>query len=333
VPLLAGVVLAAGTAAAVVGTRDSSAPAIRPYLGILRRPVGPADALRRGGRHMGLAYMEARRVRMSMPGWQAWIVPRVSDGAVCLLVQPPDAIGPGGGTCFETESIRKGASPSTGTVTGGGFVIEGIVPDGVPHIELKHTDGTVRRVPVRDNAYIAFSRKPTVSVSYATAAGRITVRAWSPGYIPPVPPPTAQERRESERARRDPSKRVRVTVGPEIGPRSGAPANVGTTREDYFVMFRARIDRGAYAFRLRGPGGDRCSGRLDLIVRTEHARDSRRGRIYATQLRPPDGRGPVDNTDGPTPFAWCPGRYRVDVSFVDGGTRYPPFGAGRFVVR
>jgi hypothetical protein len=151
--------------------------------------------------------------------------------------------------------------------------------------------------------------------------------------VPPVPPPSAQERRESERARRHPSKRVRVTAGPEVQPRAGPRTNVGGRRVGYFVTFRARIDRGAYAFRLRGPGGKGCSGRVDLIVRTERAPHSRRGRIYFTSLQPPDGRGPVDNTDAPTRYAWCPGRYRVDVSFVDRGTRFAPFGTGRFVVR
>jgi hypothetical protein len=334
--LLAGAVLAAGTAAAVVGTRDSSDPAIRPYLSILRRPVAPGDALPRAARaksELGLHFAEARRVRTSVPGWKAWIVPQAADGAACLFVQPPDAIGPGGGTCFSKASIQNGADASTGTVTGGGYVIDGIVPDGVPAISLRQTDGTTRRVPVRDNVYLALSREPTVSVSYeAPRGGRVTVRAWTPGYTPPVPEPSAAQRRESERARRHPSAPVRVSAGPETRV-VGARRNVGTRREDYFVTFRARIDRGAYAFRLRGPGGGGCRGRLDLIVRTEPAPDSRRGRLYSTFLRPPDGRGPVDDTDGPTPGVWCPGRYRVDVSFVDRGRRFPPFGTGRFAVR
>jgi hypothetical protein len=186
---------------------------------------------------------------------------------------------------------------------------------------------------VRDNVYIALSRKRTVSISYSTAGRRVTVRAQSPGYVPPVPKPTVSERRESQRARRHPSAPVRVTAGPEVQPRAGQTTNVGPPRVDYFVTFRARIDGGAYAFRLRGPGGSGCRGRVDLIVRTERAPDSRRGRIYNTFLRPPDGRGPVDNTDGPTPGTWCAGRYRVDASFVDGGRRFAPFGSAVFVVR
>ncbi|MEA2466298.1 MAG: hypothetical protein QOJ57_424 [Thermoleophilaceae bacterium] len=335
--LAAGAVLVAGTAAAVVGTRDSTDPRIRPYLSILRRPVTAADALPpvvgRSGR-FPFEVKEARRVRVLVPGWKAWIVPASGSGDACLFVQPPDAIGPGGAPCFSDTSIRKGASAATGTVAGGGVMANGIVPDGVPSITLVHVDGTKRTVPVRDNVYLALSAKPTLAVSYRTPDGRrVTVRAWSPGYVPPVPQPSAAERRESERARRHPSAPVRVTAGPEFQARSGARTNVGTRREDYFVTFRARIDRGAYAFRLRGPGGAGCRSRLDLIVRTERAPDSRRGRIYSTFLRPPDGRGPVHNTDGPTPGKWCPGRYRVDVSFVDRGRRFPAFGSARFVVR
>ncbi len=332
--LAAGAVLVAGTAAAVVGSHDSSDPNIRPYLEILRRPITPADALRSPGGYsqQHTRASEARRVHVLVPGWKAWVLPRKPDGAACLAVQPPEATGPAVNACFEEDSIRRGASPATGTVQGGGYVVQGIVPDGVPAIILRRRDGSVRRTPVRDNVYIGLSDKQTVSVTYDGPDGRTSVRAWSPGYTPPPPRPTAAERAQSERARQHPSRHVRVSVLAQRPP-PGARRNVGPLNFDFSVMFRARVDYGTYAFRLRGPGGRACADRLDLIVRTERAPRSRRGRVYSAQLSPPDGRGQATVSDAGSKARWCPGRYRVDASLVDRGRRFSPFGTAYFVAR
>jgi hypothetical protein len=181
------------------------------------------------------------------------------------------------------------------------------------------SNGTRFDVKVHDNVYLGYSHHSTAEVSY----GDVKAEALSPGARPKLPPQSAAERRAERKARTNPSATRPVKVIPVLPQR-------GPSRTWYSISWRARLNGGAYALRIRGPG---CAGAKTGWLEPQRLHYSRRGHILGLDVAPPGklAKGPL--VDRPTDHAWCRGTYKVDVAWADHGRRYPPFGTGTFVVR
>ena len=135
--------------------------------------------------------------------------------------------------------------------------------------------------------------------------------------VPLDEPRPVRESAASKRARRNPSKPMRVTVTP----------HAGHIHRRFTVRYKVPITVGpsdGYTYDLTGPTGRGCVGgkaRSPNGSWFKNYRDMVRGRTDEFLLSP--GR----KAD------WCRGTYRVSVRFVSRGKRYAPFGSASFVVR
>ena len=124
----------------------------------LRRPRRPDDALpaaweaaireaAANGRGWGANPDLSRR---TAPG--VWIVP--GRGYVCLASSSPSD-GSAGFGCASNEDVGRGRLAPSDVDGNGTGVLTGIVPDGVPSVELVDRDGSARSASVARNTYRA----------------------------------------------------------------------------------------------------------------------------------------------------------------------------------
>lgn len=88
--------------------------------------------------------------RHTAPG--VWIMP--ADGYVCLASSAP-ADGSVGFGCASNEDMAKGRLAPSDVDENGNGVLTGIVPDGVPSVEIVDLDGSTRTAEVDNNTYRA----------------------------------------------------------------------------------------------------------------------------------------------------------------------------------
>jgi hypothetical protein len=145
-------------------------------LGILRRPVTPADAMPPAiagvahdnfpvgeyGASLGLA-----RLAQESHGVGAWVIP-ANGGLVCLDAASVAASGPfqaGGPACKPVSAMSHGAiyealgsNASQGEPTPTHprpTLLAGLVPDGVTSVTLNLSGGVTESIPVHNNVYMA----------------------------------------------------------------------------------------------------------------------------------------------------------------------------------
>jgi hypothetical protein len=183
--------------------------------------------------------------------------------------------------------------------------------------------------------YLSPAQTPRIVATFAGGCGRDLQRLLSMpdarrvgcrvvarlDAVVPRPRTRPHESRASKQARRNPSAPVPVHVRPATA-RPQSPID---------VRFRAPITlrRGErYEARVVGPGGPGCRRRDAQAARDViGGLDAVRGGVVSGTLFPPGSGGDARG-------AWCPGRYRVAVSFVrtsaDRRRAYTPFGHAVF---
>jgi hypothetical protein len=104
--------------------------------------------------------------RHTAPG--VWIMP--GKGHVCIASNSPSD-GTGGFGCASNEDVERGLlAPSEVDAEGNG-VLTGIVPDGVPSVEIVNLDGSTRTAEVDHNTYRAAIDANLKEVRFTDADG------------------------------------------------------------------------------------------------------------------------------------------------------------------
>jgi hypothetical protein len=158
-----GVAVAAATLSGNAAPPDAGAPravvidsAARSAFGILRRDVGPGDAVPAedpvtfsgaSGANLALA-----RRASGFAGIDAWVVP--GTGSVCLLAGTESG-SLGGAACAPDPEAIAGELKLTGTsdTEPGAELVSGIVPDGITTVALRLESRLVVHAPVHENVY------------------------------------------------------------------------------------------------------------------------------------------------------------------------------------
>ncbi len=153
------------------------------FLGILRRPRTPADALPPAEAHVfldspaaanGANVTLARRAQGFSAGAAAWIVP--GNGMICFIFDNPPA--GGGGTCQPDASVSSGGFPVLTGAAGaypGISSVAGVVPDGVSEVTLAIIHKGTVVVPVHENVYMATIHGGLASVTYQGPNGPVVL--------------------------------------------------------------------------------------------------------------------------------------------------------------
>jgi hypothetical protein len=132
--------------------RRPQAPEDRPS-GYVRQQAGSAPP------ELGVDVSNARRVTASS-GHRAYAMPGV--GAVCVFSEEG-----GSGGCTPTSRLMEtggwGVQGCAGFNGRSALRIDGLVPDGVEHVEIQTRGGTTRRIAVRENYVSARFRKSTAA--------------------------------------------------------------------------------------------------------------------------------------------------------------------------
>jgi hypothetical protein len=157
--LIAMALLAASATAGIVVLTQASA--LDPYAAypVLNKP-GPSglttvtpgrEASARGpvwGEGVGrVDIATAREAEVSTPGLRVWVARR-SGGGICVLALQAGRKGPGS-SCAPTT---RGATIELFGAEHATF-LAGVAPSGVSSVSVELSDGSVRTVPVRDDAY------------------------------------------------------------------------------------------------------------------------------------------------------------------------------------
>lgn len=196
---LAGAMLTAGAAGAVVVSQRSAAPELVERLAVLREPKTMDDELGAAGERLKqlqqrklqaaeasgspstlreLNFDDSRRVRSNVAASKVWMVPSNNDGSACLVVLTEPAEIAQTGPCLDVADKDAGSPAQTSTFAGRTEVF-GIVPDGVRNVKLTLHDGSTEEIVVVDNAYVAQARKPTKSISFQGPRGALIKPASS----------------------------------------------------------------------------------------------------------------------------------------------------------
>jgi hypothetical protein len=151
--------------------------------GVMRRPLAssdvvPIDQLISFSASSGANPSLARRVLPGAPQGQvsgaAWLVP--GDGKVCLISISRSSRALGGAGCLIDEAAITGKLivESTSTEAGGGALVAGLVPDGVPTVTLT-SGGRTWSVPVKENVYMAEVSGWVSNASFVGPAGPVNL--------------------------------------------------------------------------------------------------------------------------------------------------------------
>jgi hypothetical protein len=123
----------------------------------------------------GLAIAEARSAA-APAGARAWVAP--SEKGLCLLILPKGAVGVGGACSTYAEAV-DGTMVVTSSAERDSVEVYGVVPDGVPSVELVLDDGSTRTIRVERNTYGASADQPTAAIEFDGADGPHRVDAHS----------------------------------------------------------------------------------------------------------------------------------------------------------
>jgi hypothetical protein len=202
--VVGGAAVAAATLPGNAAPPDAGAPravvidsAARNALGILRRAIGPGDAVPAGdsvtfsgasGANMALA-----RRASGFAGIDAWVVP--GRGSVCLLAGTESG-SIGGAACAPDPEAIAGELKLTGTsdTEPGAELVTGIVPDGITTVALRLESRLVVHAPVHENVYATVVNGTVVDAVLEGADERIDLGSID---VPPgVAASTPTQRRQ-----------------------------------------------------------------------------------------------------------------------------------------
>lgn len=120
--------------------------------------------------------------------YPTWVVPGTNE--VCLIDGPTTPEGFYGGVCGSIAAAEHGIAVTTENANGEPVVI-GLVPNGNTSVTVGNADGTVERLPVRDNVYESLGGDPS-TVKLTEASGTHSTRHVASLSRHPLPSGTSR---------------------------------------------------------------------------------------------------------------------------------------------